>query len=303
MVLLLLLTTTVLPDGNTADAKRTEIITGWKTRYAKIQTAEYRLEGNDIVTPAFFVGLPDPSAYLRVRRRPMELVWKLDFTERKAWVRKSLYLWQVELRRFERMERECFFDIAGNRAVVQTLYPDLEQEPQIRVHTMASAVETLYEMETLPLWFNSGVIVLVASAKPLELPNYKQLASGKRWTLVDNQQGAKDGHVDIELRCSDSRQRVLLTLAPDAESLPIRFRTMVRSQDVFDINIEYALRDGLPFADKWAATVFSSSGKKPTNRWYAYPMGKSANGALLSARQLRRRVQLLHGGPSRVVQG
>ncbi len=145
--------------------------------------------------------------------------------------------------------------------MVRTSYPNLAQEPETRIDSTARAISTLNEMEALPLWFNNGVINSVASAKPLDLPDYERLAGGERWTLIAKHEGAKDGHVGLELRRSNSRQRVLLTLARSAEYLPIRFRTIVHHKATIDINVTYALRDGLPFADKWAATFFSSSGK------------------------------------------
>jgi hypothetical protein len=251
-------------DGSEQRDLKGKIIAAWSERYQQIRTVEYVLEGTELITPDFLTGLATAPESCVGRPRPRQIMVGIDLPNRRIYFRQECYQWQVHLERFVKRVGQVVLDEPQNRVESYREWFDGESNNVTRNRSDSRSVAQSVgrSMDTLPLWFNSGILFDVGhSPSVLTFPEYNS-DSRAQWTVLANDsRGEANRLTRVEVRCIERPTAYRLDLDAEVGYLPVRFAAMVNRSTVLEVNVSYVENDGCYVANKWEATAFSSKGK------------------------------------------
>jgi hypothetical protein len=233
----------------------------WSARYQQIKTVEYVLEGTELLTPEFLVGIAQAPDSFVVMQRPVQIVCRIDFPQKRIYIHHDYYQWQVHLERFVRRIDQVYFDEAHNQYESQTEFVDKALRAK-HSQSPEGARNIAQSVEFLPVWMSNGVIPFLGNCTSLfAYPDYAA-GSSTHWSISPGETGAivrQPAYLDVRQTGHPLRYRCLL----DSQTgwLPHRIAFLRSDCTTMEMSVSYVEDKGTAFPDKWEVTSFSTKGK------------------------------------------
>ena len=235
----------------------------WSARYQQIKTVEYVLEGTELLTPEFLVGIAQAPDSFVVMQRPVQIVCRIDFPKKRIYVHHDYYQWQVHLERFVRRIDQVYFDEAHNRYESHTEFFDKALRAKYSDDSEKAKLIG-QSVEFYPVWIGNGIIPFLGNRSSIfAYPDYTD-DSRTNWSVSNPETGPPKPlnqvvYLDIRQTARPLRYRCLLD--PQTGWLPRRVAFERSDCTTFEMSVSYVSDMDTAIPDKWEVTVFSTNGR------------------------------------------
>lgn len=223
-------------------------IAAWRSRYNTFSSVEYIVEGTLITTPEFITGLGVPTQEMPDRALPIKMHAKIDFTNRRGWLRREQSQWTVPLRSFRPMIIETTTNGGRSRVMLQER-GDREKSTRLidkEVHTWQ-----INKFETLPIWLSSGIFEF---EKP-GFSTFDESALRTGWVVIPDDRDRTEGLIRV---ARSPRFDYFVGLNARKNYVAESIQCVHRGEPSLETNVSYTLLDDEYIPKRWETSVFAS---------------------------------------------